>query len=117
MPKSRQRKNHKQKSLARTKRVKAEQAKFQKEYQAKMMEQINKLKEGIFDFIAGIITCMMCCSTWVGFFLGAVVYSPSHELFSVTPYISWFFDGLIASGFVWAFNGMVEWFEENRPVK
>ena len=45
MPKSRQRKNHKQKSLARTKRVKAEQAKFQKEYQAKMMEQINKLKE------------------------------------------------------------------------
>lgn len=45
MPKSKQRKNHKQKSLARTKRVKAEQAKFQKEYQAKMMEQINKLKE------------------------------------------------------------------------
>jgi exonuclease VII large subunit len=45
MPKSRQRKNHKQKSQARTKRVKAEQAKFQKEYQAKMMEQINKLKE------------------------------------------------------------------------
>ena len=72
---------------------------------------------GIFDFIAGIITCMMCCSTWVGFFLGAVVYSPSHELFSMTPYISWFFDGLIASGFVWALNAMVEWFEENRPVK
>ncbi len=45
MPKSRQRKNHKQKSQARTKRVKAEQAKFQKEYQAKMMEQISKLKE------------------------------------------------------------------------
>ena len=45
MPKSRQRKNHKQKSLARTKRVKAEQKKFEKEYQAKMMEQINKLKE------------------------------------------------------------------------
>jgi len=45
MPQSKQRKNHKQKSQARTKRVKAEQAKFQKEYQAKMMEQINKLKE------------------------------------------------------------------------
>ena len=45
MPKSRQRKNHKQKSLARTKRVKAEQKKFEKEYQAKMMEQINKSKE------------------------------------------------------------------------
>ena len=45
MPKSRQRKNHKQKSLARTKRVKTEQEKFQKEYQAKMMEQIEKLRE------------------------------------------------------------------------
>jgi hypothetical protein len=45
MPKSKQRKNHKQKSQARTKRVKAEQTKFQKEYQAKMMEQIGKLKE------------------------------------------------------------------------
>jgi len=45
MPQSRQRKNHKQKSQARTKRVKAQEAKFQKEYQAKMMEQINKLKE------------------------------------------------------------------------
>jgi hypothetical protein len=45
MPKSRQRKNQKQKSLARTKRVKAEQSKFEKEYQAKMMEQIEKLRE------------------------------------------------------------------------
>jgi hypothetical protein len=45
MPKSKQRKNHKQKSQARTKRVKAEQTKFQKEYQTKMMEQISKLKE------------------------------------------------------------------------
>jgi len=45
MPKSRQRKNQKQKSLARTKRVKAEQAKFQKEYQTKMMEQLEKLRE------------------------------------------------------------------------
>jgi hypothetical protein len=32
-------------------------------------------------------------------------------------WIGWFFDGLIASGFVWAFNSMVEWFEENRPTK
>jgi hypothetical protein len=45
MPKSRQRKNHKQKSLVRTKKVKVEQAKFQKEYQAKMMEELEKLRE------------------------------------------------------------------------
>jgi hypothetical protein len=45
MPKSRQRKNHKQKSQARTARNKVLQSKFEKEYQAKMMEQLAKLKE------------------------------------------------------------------------
>jgi hypothetical protein len=71
----------------------------------------------IFDFISGIITCMMCCSTWVGFFLGFFIYSPSHELFNLTNYISWFFDGLMVSGAVWAINSVIEWFEENRPNK
>jgi hypothetical protein len=28
---------------------------------------------------------------------------------------SWFFDGMLASGSVWAINAIVEWFEENRP--
>jgi hypothetical protein len=29
--------------------------------------------------------------------------------------VSWFFDGMLASGSVWAINAIVEWFEENRP--
>jgi hypothetical protein len=69
---------------------------------------------GFFNFISGIVSCMMCCSTWVGFFFGIFVYSPVHEMLGVTNWGSWFFDGLLASGAVWAINAIVEWFEENR---
>ena len=68
-------------------------------------------------FISGILSCMMCCSTWVGFFLGITIFSPTNQFFGTTPYFSWFFDGLFASGAVWAINGIIEWFEENRPSK
>ena len=70
-----------------------------------------------FNFISGIISCMMCCSTWVGFFLGTVLFSPTYQFFGTSPYISWFFDGLFASGAVWAINAFIEWFEVNRPAK
>jgi hypothetical protein len=51
-------------------------------------------------FISDLIGCMMCTSTWVGFFLSIAFYSPSHELFKVHEVASWFFDGMLASGFV-----------------
>ena len=70
-----------------------------------------------FNFISGILSCMMCCSTWVGFFVGAVLFSPTYQFFGTSPYISWFFDGLFASGAVWAINAFIEWFEVNRPTK
>ena len=70
-----------------------------------------------FNFISGILSCMMCCSTWVGFFLGAVLFSPTYQFFGTSPYVSWFFDGLFASGAVWAINAFIEWFEVNRPTK
>ena len=72
---------------------------------------------GLGRFISDLIGCMMCTSTWVGFFLSIAFYSPSHELFKVHEVASWFFDGMLASGFVWGFNAVVEWFEENRPTK
>tara|TARA_R110000737_G_scaffold325750_1_gene339226 strand:- start:844 stop:966 length:123 start_codon:yes stop_codon:yes gene_type:complete len=31
------------------------------------------------------------------------------------PYSNVFFDGMLASGSVWAINAVVEWFEENKP--
>ena len=70
----------------------------------------------IFNFISGILSCMMCCSTWVGFFLGAFITSPTYWLFGTNQAISWFFDGLLASGAVWAINSIIEWFEQNRPT-
>ena len=70
-----------------------------------------------FNFISGILSCMMCCSTWIGFFLGTFLFSPTYQFFGTSPYISWFFDGLFASGAVWAINAFIEWFEVNRPSK
>jgi hypothetical protein len=47
--------------------------------------------------------------------MSLVAYSPWHEIIGLNQYVSIFFDGMLASGFVWALNGVVEWFEENRP--
>jgi hypothetical protein len=69
---------------------------------------------GLASFVSDILKCMMCCSTWVGFFFGIFVYSPVHELLGVSNWGSWFFDGMLASGAVWAINAVVEFFEENR---
>jgi hypothetical protein len=46
--------------------------------------------------------------------MGVAFYSPSAEIVGVTPYISWFFDGMLASGFVWFINSVVEYWEGNR---
>ena len=69
----------------------------------------------IFSFISGMITCPMCFSTWGGFILSLLVFSPSHELFEISKNYSWFLDGIISSGAVWIINSIIEWFEENRP--
>lgn len=66
-------------------------------------------------FLDGILSCVMCCSTWTGFFIGMILYSPTHEFLSISTRWSWFFDGVFSSGAVWAINAIVEWFEENRP--
>ena len=67
------------------------------------------------EFMFDMISCAMCFSVWGGFFLSLVVWSPSHEILGLTTIVSWFFDGIISSGSVWAINSIIEWFEENRP--
>lgn len=66
------------------------------------------------EFISGILSCPMCFSTWSGFLLGFTIFSPTYVLFNTPIEISWFLDGLLSSGGVWALNAIVEWFEENR---
>lgn len=72
---------------------------------------------GIANFISGILSCPMCFSTWGGFILSLTIFSPTLTLFGTPIWISWFFDGILSSGAVWAINAIVEWFEENRPTK
>jgi len=45
MPKSRQRKDHKKKSEARTRRIAAARRKYEKEMQNMMMEQVEKMRQ------------------------------------------------------------------------
>ena len=63
------------------------------------------------NFISGILSCPMCFSTWGGFFLGILVYSPTADIFSIHPLISWFFDGILSSGAVWLINDVAEYLE------
>jgi len=84
-------------------------------------EIIRKWSEGLYPlsefatFLKNMTSCPMCFATWFGFFAGIFVYSPVHEILGVTTFGSWFLDGMLASGSVWAINAIVEWFEENRP--
>ena len=67
-------------------------------------------------FLSGLIICMMCTSTWVGFFLSIFFFSPSDYYIGTSPFISWFFDGMLASGTVWMINSVVEYWEGNRSA-
>jgi len=63
-------------------------------------------------FLTELLSCIMCTSTWVGFFLGLVFYSPTNIIFETPIWYSWFFDGLLASGAVWSWNTLVEHYEK-----
>jgi hypothetical protein len=41
------------------------------------------------------------------------IWSPWVNLFDVNPIFGVFFDGMLASGGVWAINSIIEWFEKN----
>jgi len=68
-------------------------------------------------FISELIKCMLCTGTWVGFILSLLMFSPIHTFIGLDEYYSVFFDGMLSAGSVWAINAIIEWFEENRPVK
>ena len=69
------------------------------------------------EFLSGLISCPLCFSTWGGFVLSLLVFSPTNHIFNTPLGYSWFFDGITSAGAVWAINGIIEWFEENRPTK
>jgi hypothetical protein len=77
----------------------------------------SKITRPIFNFISELIKCMLCTSTWVGFFLSLTFFSPAVYFIGHTGFFSVFFDGMLSAGSVWAINSIIEWFEENRPQK
>lgn len=72
---------------------------------------------GLFKFLSDLISCVMCTSTWVGFFLSLSFFSPTLSFFDISTWYSVFLDGMLASGVVWGINSIVEFFEENRINK
>jgi hypothetical protein len=67
------------------------------------------------NFLSGLINCPLCFSTWSGFVLSLLIFSPTNHIFNTPLGYSWFFDGITSAGAVWAINSIIEWFEENRP--
>lgn len=69
--------------------------------------------QGLGKFISGLISCMLCTSTWVGFFFSICLGGLTTQ-FGISWLPAIFFDGMFTAGSVWAINGIVEFFEENR---
>jgi hypothetical protein len=44
-----------------------------------------------------------------------MIFSHTNHKFKTPLTHSWFFDGIMSAGAVWAINSVIEWFEENRP--
>ncbi len=65
-------------------------------------------------FFGDLISCTLCTSTWVGFFMSLFLGSISTQYFDTIWFINLFFDGMFTAGSVWALNAIIEFFEESR---
>jgi len=65
-------------------------------------------------FFGDLISCTLCTSTWVSFFMSLCLGSISAQYFNTIWVFDLFFDGMFGAGSVWALNAVVEFFEENR---
>lgn len=65
-------------------------------------------------FFGELISCPLCTSTWVGFFMSLTLGSISSVYFKTFPLFNIFADGMYTAGAVWAINSVIEFFEESR---
>lgn len=61
-----------------------------------------------------LISCTLCTSTWVGFFMSLCFNGLTQKLFEVPWVLGFFFDGMFTAGAVWILNSIIEFFEESR---
>ena len=65
-------------------------------------------------FFGKLITCVLCTSTWVGFFFSLLFGGLANRYYQIPWYLALFADGMFTAGAVWMLNSIVEFFEENR---
>lgn len=65
-------------------------------------------------FFGDLISCTLCTSTWVGFFMSITFGGLTTKIFEMHWLPSIFFDGMFTAGIVWVINTVVEFFEESR---
>jgi len=70
--------------------------------------------QGVGKFFNDLISCMLCTSTWVGFFFSICFDGLTSYVINISSTYSIFFDGMFTAGIVWAINSVVEFFEESR---
>lgn len=64
-------------------------------------------------FLFKLTSCMLCTGTWVGFFLGEFMFTPTGYYFYFLPAeIHWFYDGMFAAGGIWIIHSVVELIEK-----
>lgn len=65
-------------------------------------------------FLGDLISCIMCTSTWVGFFMSLSLGGLVIKFLDIHWFWGIFFDGMFTCGIVWAINAIIEFFEESR---
>lgn len=65
-------------------------------------------------FFGDLISCTLCTSTWVGFFMSITLGGLAKYFLDVNLIISIFFDGMFTAGSVWALNSIIEYFEQKN---
>lgn len=69
-------------------------------------------KNKVGKFFSDLISCVLCTSTWVGFFLSIMMFSPTQSIYKLELPYNVFFDGMFSAGIVWSINAIIEWFED-----
>jgi hypothetical protein len=78
---------------------------------SKQLEPFRNWLEPRSKWLSELFSCMMCTGTWVGFALSLTCWSPTFECHVAPESISWFLDGMFASGGVWIINTFVSHFD------
>lgn len=65
-------------------------------------------------FFGDLVSCTLCTSTWVGFFLSLCLSGLSGSYFDIHWVFGIFFDGMFTAGSVWALNAIIEYFENKN---